>query len=60
MNSRDSPHERALGVRSTPKRAAARGCGSRSRLLENLDGTGRDVIIDAGRLGLVGSLEPMI
>ena len=47
MNSRDSPHERALGVRSTPKRGAARGCGSRSRLLENLDGTGSDVIIDA-------------
>jgi hypothetical protein len=28
--------------------------------LKGLDGTGRDVIIDAGRLGLVGSPEPLM
>ncbi|MFE3998030.1 hypothetical protein ACFX43_04420 [Nocardioides sp. YIM B13467] len=34
--------------------------GALSSVLADLDATGQDVIIDAGRLGLVGSAEPLL
>ena len=48
------------GSAPTPKRQPGRVVGAAGGRAERAGRHGRDVIIDAGRLGLIGSPEPLI